>query len=190
MGRVDVVAHFREDRFHDAEAIGAHGHGADHCQDIRCASLTTESAADFLVRRLARGELSSSLLDATVAEVDARAGDHVSHFGLHAAAGGAGNLTERGAEASGDASSDSGVALHRACSHRRVIPTPEYPLHFLVKKVTDAGTFRFQRRVLYIANALVDQHLGLEETDDGIWSIYFNTILLATLDERDYIIRG
>jgi hypothetical protein len=44
--------------------------------------------------------------------------------------------------------------------------------------------------VLDIANALVDQHIGLEETDDGIWAIYFNSILLATLDERDYIIRG
>ena len=31
---------------------------------------------------------------------------------------------------------------------------------------------------------------GLEETADGIWSIYFNTVLLAKLDERDYIIRG
>jgi hypothetical protein len=70
------------------------------------------------------------------------------------------------------------------------LPTPEYPLHFLVKKVTDAGTFRFQRHVLNIANSLVDQHIGLEETDDGIWAIYFNSILLATLDERDYIIRG
>jgi len=70
------------------------------------------------------------------------------------------------------------------------LPTPEYPLHFLVKKVTDAGTFRFQRRVLYVANSLVDQHIGLEETDDGVWSIYFNSILLATLDEREYIIRG
>lgn len=48
----------------------------------------------------------------------------------------------------------------------------------------------FQRHLLYIANSLVDQHIGLEETDDGIWSIYFNTILLATLDERDYIIGG
>jgi hypothetical protein len=63
-------------------------------------------------------------------------------------------------------------------------------LHCLVKKVTDAGTFRFQKRLLYIANALVDQHLGREDTDDGLWSIYFNRILLATLDERDYIIRG
>lgn len=70
------------------------------------------------------------------------------------------------------------------------LPIPEYPLHFLVKKVTDAGPFRFQHKLLYIANSLVDQHIGLEETDDGVWSIYFNTVLLATLDERDYINRG
>ena len=59
-----------------------------------------------------------------------------------------------------------------------------------MKKVTDAGTFRFQRRLLYLANALVDQPIGLEETNDGGWSIYFNTVLIATMDERDYIIRG
>jgi putative transposase len=66
----------------------------------------------------------------------------------------------------------------------------EYPGHFLVKKVTTGGTFRFQHKLLYIANSLVDQYIALEETDDGVWSIYFNTILLATLNERDYIIRG
>lgn len=33
-------------------------------------------------------------------------------------------------------------------------------------------------------------NIGLEETDDGIWAIHFNTILLATLDERDYIMTG
>jgi hypothetical protein len=37
---------------------------------------------------------------------------------------------------------------------------------------------------------MVDQQIGLEETEDGIWAIYFHTILLATFDERDYIIRG
>jgi hypothetical protein len=30
----------------------------------------------------------------------------------------------------------------------------------------------------------------LEETGDGVWAIEFNTVLLATLDERDYITRG
>ncbi len=70
------------------------------------------------------------------------------------------------------------------------LPHPEYPGHYLVKKITTGGTFRFQHKLLYIANSLVDQHIGLEETDDGVWSIYFNTVLIATLDERDYIIRG
>jgi hypothetical protein len=36
---------------------------------------------------------------------------------------------------------------------------------------------------------VVNQGIGLE-TDDGIWAIYFNTVLIATLDERDYLIRG
>ena len=31
---------------------------------------------------------------------------------------------------------------------------------------------------------------ALEETDDGIWAIHFNTVLLATFDERDSIITG
>jgi len=84
-------------------------------------------------------------------------------------------------------------ASHYASSPRPYperLPTPEYPGHFLVKRVTDAGTFRFQHRLLYIANARVNQHIGLEETDDGVWAIYFNTVLLATLDERDFVIRG
>ena len=38
--------------------------------------------------------------------------------------------------------------------------------------------------------ALVDQPIGLEETEDGVWAIYFNTMLIATLDEREYLIRG
>ena len=51
------------------------------------------------------------------------------------------------------------------------------------------GAFRFRHRLLYVANALVDQYIGLEETDDGVWSIYFNTVLLATLNGRDVVIR-
>jgi hypothetical protein len=75
-------------------------------------------------------------------------------------------------------------------SYPRVLPTQEYPGHFLVKKITTGGTFRFQHRLLNISNSLTHHHIGLEETDEGIWSIYFNTVLLAKLDERDYIIRG
>ena len=56
--------------------------------------------------------------------------------------------------------------------------------------MTTGGTFRFRDRLLYLANAMVDQHIGLEETDDGIWAIHFNMVLLATFDERDYRITG
>lgn len=70
------------------------------------------------------------------------------------------------------------------------LPPLEYPGHFLVKKITTGGTFRFRHRLVYLANAMVDQQIGLEETDDGIWAIYFTTVLLATFDERDYIITG
>jgi hypothetical protein len=70
------------------------------------------------------------------------------------------------------------------------LPPIDYPGHFLVKRITNAGTFRFKHRLLFIANALKQHHIGLEEIDDRIWSIYFGRVLLARLDERDYIIRG
>ena len=72
----------------------------------------------------------------------------------------------------------------------RTLPPQEYPGHFLVKRITNAGTFRFQHRLLFLSNPLKGHRVGLEEVDNGIWAIYFNTILLAKLDERDYIIRG
>ena len=70
------------------------------------------------------------------------------------------------------------------------LPPPVYPEHFVAKKITTGGTFRFRHKLLYLANAMVDQHIGLEETDDGVWNLHFNTVRLATLDEKDYIIRG
>jgi hypothetical protein len=55
---------------------------------------------------------------------------------------------------------------------------------------TNAGTFRFTHKLLFIAHALMQQLIGLEEIDDGVLSIYFNSVLLARLDERDFVIRG
>ena len=69
-------------------------------------------------------------------------------------------------------------------------PTPlEYSGHFLVKRITNAGTFRLHHKLLFLANPLKQQLIGLDEADDGIWSIYFGTILLGKVDERDMIIR-
>lgn len=70
------------------------------------------------------------------------------------------------------------------------LPPVEYPGHFLVKRVTNAGTIRLKTRLLFLANALKQHPVGLEEIDDGIWSIHFCQVLLGRVDERDYIIRA
>ena len=70
------------------------------------------------------------------------------------------------------------------------VPPIEYPGHFIVKRITNAGTFRFKKKLLFIANSLKQHTIGLEEVADGIWSIHFCQVLLGRLDERDCIIRG
>lgn len=59
----------------------------------------------------------------------------------------------------------------RWLQHLTTDASPPAPHDRLVKQVTDAGTFRFQQHLLRIAKALIDQWIGLEETDDGVWSI-------------------
>jgi len=68
------------------------------------------------------------------------------------------------------------------------LPALEYPGHYLVKRVTNAGTIRFKQKLLFIAHPLCQREIGLEEVDDGIWSIYFNRVLLARFDEREYVL--
>jgi len=69
------------------------------------------------------------------------------------------------------------------------LPPLEYPGHFLIKRVTEAGTIRLKDKLLFLANPLKFLHVGLEETDDGIWAIHFANVLLAKIDERDMILR-
>ena len=75
-------------------------------------------------------------------------------------------------------------------AYDRRIPPHEYPAHCIVERVTNAGTFRLKARLLFIANALKQNLVGLEEVDDGVWTIYLCNVLLARPDERDFIIRG
>jgi transposase InsO family protein len=65
------------------------------------------------------------------------------------------------------------------------LPALEYPGHFIVKRVTNAGTFRLKHKLLFLATPLKQQFIGLEEIDDGIWSIYFGSVLLGRVDERE-----
>jgi hypothetical protein len=77
-----------------------------------------------------------------------------------------------------------------ARSYPTQMPALEYPGHFLVKRVTNAGTIRFKHKLLFLANALKQHHVGLKETDDGVWSLYLGTVLLGHIDEREMKVYG
>ena len=70
------------------------------------------------------------------------------------------------------------------------LPPLTYPGHFLVKRVTNAGTIRFKDRLLFLANALKQHHVGLAETADGVWSLYLGSVLLGRIDERTMKVHG
>jgi transposase InsO family protein len=66
---------------------------------------------------------------------------------------------------------------------------PEYSGHLEVRQVSNSGMFRFHARQIFLSEALAKETIGLEEIDDGVWSVYFYDLLLARLDERDYVVR-
>lgn len=66
------------------------------------------------------------------------------------------------------------------------LPAPTFPGHYLVRRVSNAGTFRFQPRQLFMSITLLQEDIALEEAADGIWSISFYDVLLARLYARDF----
>jgi hypothetical protein len=67
---------------------------------------------------------------------------------------------------------------------------PEYPAHMEIRRVSNAGTFGLHHAQPFLSNALRDQHIGLEEVDDGIWSIVYSNTLLGKIDEHTLLITG
>ena len=47
------------------------------------------------------------------------------------------------------------------------------------------GYIKWQGQPLFLSEVLSTELVGLEEVDDGIWSIHFGSKQLARFDERD-----
>jgi len=65
------------------------------------------------------------------------------------------------------------------------LPKLEYPGHFEVRRVSSNGTITWRQQRLFLSESLIRTEVGLEEVDDGLWSIYLADTLLARYDERD-----
>lgn len=69
-------------------------------------------------------------------------------------------------------------------------PDPCYPGHCKSVVVNKNGVLRLHKRPVFVSETLTGEYVGLEEIEDGIWSVYFYDVLLGRIDERDYKLRG
>ena len=65
------------------------------------------------------------------------------------------------------------------------LPAIEYPGHYEVRRVTHNGCMFWQRDYLFVTRVLTNEYIGLEEIDEGVWSVYFGPLLLGRFDERE-----
>ena len=71
----------------------------------------------------------------------------------------------------------------------RLLP-PEYPSHFELRRVSNAGEFKLGAQHRFISQAIKGDYIGLEEVADGVWNIVYYKTLLGRLDARTGKITG
>ena len=53
-----------------------------------------------------------------------------------------------------------------------------------MRRVRTDGTIKWRGHLLFVSSALCAEHIGLEEVDEGICSLWFMTHLLGRVDVR------
>jgi hypothetical protein len=53
-----------------------------------------------------------------------------------------------------------------------------------VRRVRTDGSIKWLGRLLFVSKALCGEFIALEETDEGIWSLWFMAHLLGRIDVR------
>ncbi|MDH3569185.1 MAG: IS481 family transposase [Gemmatimonadota bacterium] len=61
---------------------------------------------------------------------------------------------------------------------------PEYPGHFEVRLVSRNGGIRWQKHRVPVSHTLMEEYIGFEAVDDGLWDVYFYQCRLGRFDER------
>ena len=62
------------------------------------------------------------------------------------------------------------------CSPRQIpgrIARYDYPLHYQARRVSRAGTIRMHAKQFFVSTTLMENYVGLEEVDDGVFDMYF-----------------
>ena len=70
------------------------------------------------------------------------------------------------------------------------LPPIEYAGHLEKRTISFNGMMRWKDEPIFTSKTLAGEVVGLEEIDDGVWSLYFGTVLLARFDEREMRLYG
>jgi putative transposase len=73
------------------------------------------------------------------------------------------------------------------CSPREMpskLPPLEYPDRFELRYVSENGGIRWNKGWVNVSITCAGEYVGLEEIDDGVWSVYFGPLKLGRLLER------
>jgi putative transposase len=64
------------------------------------------------------------------------------------------------------------------------LQAPEYPGHFEVRRVSRNGGIRWAHHRVPVSHTLVEEYVGFEAIDDGLWDVYYYQCRLGRFDER------
>jgi len=78
----------------------------------------------------------------------------------------------------------SGLAQGRPMPERDL--EPDYAGHLERRLVSSSGSVKLKSRPLFVSQVLAGEYVAFEEVDDGIWSLWFDRVLLGRLDERTW----
>lgn len=70
------------------------------------------------------------------------------------------------------------------------LPRPEYPGHYLVRKVGSNGMLRLRTQRVFVSATLSEEYVGLEEVGEGVWAVHFYEVLLGRFNEQQLRLVG
>jgi putative transposase len=70
------------------------------------------------------------------------------------------------------------------------LPPIEYAGHLETRRIGHNGMMRWKNDQIFTSKTLRGEWVGLEEIDDGIWSLYYGPVLLARFDEPEMKLQG
>jgi len=53
-----------------------------------------------------------------------------------------------------------------------------------VRRVRHGGDIKWQGKLIYVTNTLIGEPVGLYQTDEDLWTLYYGALELGRLDAR------